>query len=82
MVDPFGFFVGGFICIIILVVGILLFILLVAWLIGGSSKKTEVHYIPQQPVQPQMKSNVKYCNKCGRSIPFDSQFCSYCGNKF
>lgn len=24
-------------------------------------------------------SNNSYCNKCGKQIPFDSQFCNYCG---
>jgi len=69
-------------CGIIIVVGIVLFIVFLAWLIGGGRKKTEVHYHQQQPVQQPIQQNARYCPDCGRSIPFDAQVCPYCSKRF
>lgn len=77
---------GGLLCFIIPIIGIIIFILIVAWLIGGGSKKTEVHYIPQQPIQQQtqqhMSTQFKYCPNCRTQMPIHSKFCNECGFRF
>jgi len=70
------------ICTIMIIVTIVLFIVFLAWLIGGGRKKTEVHYHQQQPVQQPIQQGARYCPDCGRSIPFDAQVCPYCSKRF
>ena len=52
--------------------GIILFIVFLAWLIGGGARKTDVRYIPQQPIQQPMQQGLRYCPSYGRNISMDA----------
>ena len=79
--DPFtdALTTSSCLCGILIIAGIIIFILIVAWLIGGGRKKTEIHYIQQQP---QQDTAIRYCPNCGRGIPFDVKICPYCEKRF
>lgn len=77
-------------CCVLGVIGIVLVILLIAYLLGG--KKTVIHTHQSVPVAPPVviheetpreepKSD-RRCPSCGRIIPLDAKLCPYCGKQF
>lgn len=72
-------------CIIIASIGVILFILLVAYLLGG--KKTVVYTqqasTSSTPVAIKQESKSdRRCPDCGRIISDEANSCKYCGKKF
>jgi len=70
-------------CCVLSVIGLVLFIILIAYLLGG--KKTVVQTTQTAPSPPVVIHEVKSerrCPECGRVIPFDARMCPYCGKKF
>lgn len=77
-------------CCVLGIVGIILFILIIAYLLGG--KKTVVHTYQSAPTAPpviihketprEKPKSDRRCPSCGRTIPFDAKLCPYCGKKF
>jgi len=48
-----------FVCFVAIIVGIVIFLLILAWLIGGGRKKTEVKIIQQAPAQQPVQQPVQ-----------------------
>jgi len=80
-------------CCVLGVIGVILFIILIAYLLGG--KKTVVQTQQMAPasapiiIREESKETPKQeskpdrrCPDCGRTIPFDADLCPYCGTRF
>ena len=84
--NGYGIFESVVICWIIIIVGIILFVIFLAWLAGGGSKKPEVHIYQPPPIQqhppPSMGTHIKYCPNCRAQVPIHSKFCNECGYRF
>jgi len=69
----------------LIVVAIIVFIVVIAYLLGHKRNKTTITQQSQPNIQMPVKSEQKpdrRCPKCGRSIPFNSVVCPYCKHDF
>jgi len=76
-------------CFILVFIGIIVFILIVAYLLGGKKTivQTQQTAVPSQPIiirdEPKKETkSERRCPECGRVIPEDANMCPYCGKKF
>ena len=80
-------------CCVLGVIGVILFIILIAYLLGGKKTVVQTQQMapasapiiireePKETPKQESKSD-RRCPDCGRIIPDDAELCPYCGKKF
>lgn len=71
---------GLFIPLAIVLVVIVVVIFIVMRYQGKTNPKLPYPPLPTYPPQPE-RGQVKYCQYCGKQIPFDGAHCPYCGQR-
>ena len=84
-------------CCVLGVIGIVLFIILIAYLLGGKKTVVQTQQSASAPYHPapiiiekesrevpkqEVSKSDRRCPSCGRVIPDDAKMCPYCGKKF
>jgi len=77
---------------IITIIGFILFIVGLILTITGAVLKEILTQVVQPALQPlpqpptslshMQEKRLRFCTNCGREIPFEANYCLYCGKKF